>query len=204
MVLFNGKYFISPQELYAVSYQLGRNIFDSGFVPTFVAGLWRGGTPVGITVHETLDYLGIKTDHTSIKTKSYEPGIDRKSSNVEVNGIDYILERTNPDTKLLIVDDVWDRGLTIKAVLDKLYSGKIGSDLPKEIKVATGWYKPTRNETHMKPDFYMVETAEWLVFPHELDGLTPEEIAVGKGPEIASIILGKPRAEIEEIIRKAY
>jgi len=33
------------------------------------------------------------------------------------------------------------------------------------------------------------ETAEWLVFPHELDALTPEELRERR-PEIASIVQG--------------
>jgi uncharacterized protein len=26
------------------------------------------------------------------------------------------------------------------------------------------------------PDYFLHETAEWLVFPHELDALTPDEM----------------------------
>ena len=32
----------------------------------------------------------------------------------------------------------------------------------------------------MTPDYFVNETDEWLVFPHELSGLTPEEIREGK------------------------
>ena len=58
---------------------------------------------------------------------------------------------------------------------------------PKDIKVAVRWFKPTRNETDLKPDFYLRETAEWLVFPHELDALTPEETREAR-PEIHRIV----------------
>jgi hypothetical protein len=34
----------------------------------------------------------------------------------------------------------------------------------------------------------MHATDKWLVFPHELQGLTLEEIKQGKGPEFAEII----------------
>jgi uncharacterized protein len=30
------------------------------------------------------------------------------------------------------------------------------------------------------PDYYVHTTEEWLVFPHEIDGLTPDEILNGK------------------------
>jgi hypothetical protein len=53
--------------------------------------------------------------------------------------------------------------------------------------VAVPWFKPSRNETDMLPDFYLKETAEWLVFPHELDALTPEEMQEAR-PELYRII----------------
>ena len=30
------------------------------------------------------------------------------------------------------------------------------------------------------PDYYIHETDDWLVFPHELEGLTPEEVSASK------------------------
>ena len=37
--------------------------------------------------------------------------------------------------------------------------------------------------TDIVPDYFVHETDQWLVFPHELSGLTDEEIAIAK-PEI--------------------
>jgi hypothetical protein len=42
--------------------------------------------------------------------------------------------------------------------------------------------------TNLKPDFYVHATDSWLVFPHELCGLTPKEILEGKGSEIAATV----------------
>ena len=79
-------------------------------------------------------------------------------------------------------------------VLEENFSEKIINDLKAackknspEIKVATPYYKPTKNKTDRKPDFYLHETDEWLVFPHELDGLTVEEIKENK-PELKDLI----------------
>ncbi len=58
---------------------------------------------------------------------------------------------------------------------------------PEDIRVAVPWYKPSRNETELVPDYYLRETAEWLVFPHELDALTVDELRAAR-PEIASIV----------------
>ena len=51
------------------------------------------------------------------------------------------------------------------------------------------WFKPSRNETDLVPDYFLRETDEWLVFPHELDALTPEELERHR-PAIAAIVHG--------------
>ena len=85
----------------------------------------------------------------------------------------------------MIVDDVHDTGLSIKQIIDDL---KIAckKNTP-DIKVATPYYKPSNNKTDSKPDFYLHETDQWLVFPHELEGLTIEEIKENK-PELSNLI----------------
>ena len=45
-----------------------------------------------------------------------------------------------------------------------------------ELRVATVYYKPLRNETETRPDYWQVETDEWIVFPHELEGLVDDEL----------------------------
>ena len=49
------------------------------------------------------------------------------------------------------------------------------------------YFKPKKNLTNNKPDFYIHETDKWLVFPHELEGLTIDEIEKNK-PELADLI----------------
>ena len=57
------KVYINAQDLLEDSFQLATNIYDSGFRPHFIVGIWRGGTPVGIAVQEFLEYKGVETDH---------------------------------------------------------------------------------------------------------------------------------------------
>ena len=64
---------------------------------------------------------------------------------------------------------------------------KARGNTPRDIRVAVPWYKPTRNETELTPDYYLRETSEWLVFPHELDALTPEELLEAR-PALHAII----------------
>jgi uncharacterized protein len=172
------KCFISAEELLRDSFLLGRRILQSGFNPNFIVGIWRGGTPVGIAVQEYLDFHGIKTDHISIRTSSYED-IDKRAESIQVHGLNYIVRKINADDRLLIVDDVFDSGLSIEAVINTL-ANQTRRNTPGQIRVATVYFKPARNKTARTPEYYIHETDKWLVFPHELNGLTLEEIRASK------------------------
>ena len=186
MVQAMKKHFITAEALLKDSFLLAEKILASNFRPHFIVGVWRGGAPVGIAVQEYLDYKGIKTDHIAIRTSSYR-GIDDQDKNVRVHGLQYIIENVNSHDELLIVDDVFDSGRSIAAILNEL---KIKSrrNLPETIRIACPWFKPTKNVTDLEPDYFIHKTDQWLVFPHELDGLTEQEIREGK-PEIADILL---------------
>lgn len=183
------KTFITASDLLRDSFTLAKQIVASGFRPNFIIGIWRGGAPVGIAIQEYLDFVGIPADHIAIRTSSYA-GVNQQSKTVRVHGLDYIIDNVNATDRMLLVDDVFDSGRSIAATLRKL-KRKTRANLPSEIRIACPWYKPTRNQTNITPDFYVHETDEWLVFPHELDGLTKAEILAGK-PELADLLLDLP------------
>ncbi len=172
------KYYISAQQLLEDSVALGQAIIEDEFRPNFIVGVWRGGTPVGIVVQELLDYFGIETDHIAIRTSSYI-GVDKRAQKVRVHGLGYLTRAMNAEDRLLIVDDVFDTGLSIQAILDSL-SRRCRKNLPNDIRVATAYYKPSRNRTSHRPDYYVHENEQWLVFPHEMDGMSRDEIATHK------------------------
>ncbi len=178
------KYYINANELLTDSFRLALEIHKSGFRPDFIVGVWRGGTPVGIAVQEMLHVCGIHTDHISIRTSSYM-GIGMRGKEVRVHGLDYIINNINADNSLLIVDDVFDSGLSIKAVLDRLQQ-KSRRNTPEDIRIATPWFKPANNQTDITPDYYLHISDQWLVFPHELDGLERDEIIRNK-PEVQQL-----------------
>jgi len=181
------KHYISAQQLLEDSVRLGIEILESGFRPSFIVGIWRGGTPVGIAVQELLDYFGIETDHISIRTSSYE-GIAKRGREIRVHGLDYIVENIGSEDGLLIVDDVFDSGLSIEAVIDTLKK-KCRKNTPEDIRIAVPYFKPQNNKTSFKPDYFIHETDKWLIFPHELTGLTSEEVSANK-PKIFELIKG--------------
>lgn len=180
------KRFITANELLIDSFRLAEQIFVRQFRPHFIIGVWRGGSPVGIAVQEYLEYKGISTDHIAIRTSSYY-GIDQQSKEIRVHGMDYVLKNVEADQELLIVDDVFDSGRSIKTIIDTIRK-KCRLNTPHTIKVACPWYKPARNVSGLTPDFYVHATDQWLVFPHELCGLDFEEILRGKGSEIADLL----------------
>ena len=179
------KVYISANDLLLDSFRLAQKIHDSGFRPDFIIGVWRGGAPVGITIQEYLEYVGIHTDHIAIRTSSYY-GINKQDKTVRVHGLDYIIDNVNAEHQVLLVDDVFDSGRSIRAIFDKLRA-RARRNMPETMRVATPWYKPAKNVTDITPDYYVHETDAWLVFPHELVGLTPEEILANKG-DLASTI----------------
>lgn len=184
------KLYISSQELLADSFRLAARIFASGFRPHFIVGIWRGGSPVGIAVQEYFEFRGAQTDHIAIRTSSYT-GIGEQAKTIRVHGLHYIIENVNADDSLLIVDDVFDSGRSIEAVLQEL-GEKTRRNMPQDLRIACPWYKPLQSKVDIVPDYYLWETDKWLVFPHELAGLTLEEIREGKTDlrEICDLLSG--------------
>jgi hypoxanthine phosphoribosyltransferase len=178
------KLFIKSDDLLRDSFQLAWNVYESGFEPNYIVGVWRGGAPIGIAVQEFLSVLGIKSDHVAIRT-SYYDGLDSHSDSVQVYGLNYVIRKLESEDRLLIVDDVHDTGSSVSQIISDLKSA-CKKNTP-QIKVATPYFKPNKNQSSHKPDYYLHETDQWLVFPHELDGLSLEEIVDNK-PELSNLI----------------
>ncbi len=172
------KHYISAQDLLEDSFRLAAEILKDGYRPTFIIAVWRGGAPVGIAVQEMLSFFGIETNHIAIRTSSYT-GIGQQSSTVGIHGLNYVIKNITHDDALLIVDDVFDTGVTINAVIELLLR-RTRKNAPREIRVGVPWYKPDNNKTQRIPEYYVRTSDRWLVFPHELDGLSSDEIAVNR------------------------
>ena len=175
------KQFITAQELLEDSFRLAAQVYESGFRPQFIVGIWRGGAPIGIAVQEYFDFKEVETDHIAVRTSSYYGiGTDKQSKQIKVHGLHYIVENANAGDGLLIVDDVFDSGRSIHALMENL-SDLMRLNMPKDVRIACPYYKPMNTAVPLKPDYFIHESEEWLVFPHEVSGLTPQEIAEGKG-----------------------
>ena len=178
------KHFIQSQQLLRDSFELAWQVYESGYKPNYIVGVWRGGAPIGIAVQEFLEVVGLKSDHIAIRT-SYYSGISERKERVQVYGLNYIINKLEAEDSLLIVDDVHDTGLSIDQIIIDIK--KACKKNTPEIKIATPYYKPKNNETNRTPDYFLHETDRWLVFPHELEGLSIEEIIENK-PELLELI----------------
>lgn len=183
------KTFVAADDLLCDSFQLAAIISEAGFRPDFLVGLWRGGSAVGIAVQEGLEYLGIQTDHIAIRTSyrgapSYAEMVSDAGA-IRVHGLQYLLENLCSHHSLLIVDDVYSTGSSVKAVIDQL-AVKTRRNMPKDVRIAAVWYRPT-DKTLREPDYFVHETSDWLVLPYELCGLSIEELRQNR-PELSGVI----------------
>ena len=109
------KHYLDANELLNDSFRLANKVYQSGFRPSFIMALWRGGAPMGLPVQEYFAVKGIPTDHILVRTSSYS-GIDNQSRDVPNFGLSYLVKRLSADDKVLIVDDVYDTGRTIHTI----------------------------------------------------------------------------------------
>ncbi|WP_420935780.1 phosphoribosyltransferase [Alteromonas sp. A081] len=185
------KNFITSQSLLQDSFRLAAKVYDDGFRPDFIIGIWRGGAPIGIAVQEFFEFKDTSTDHIAVRTSSYY-GINQQAKEIRVHGLHYLVEKANAGDKLLIVDDVFDSGRSVDALIKQI-NKLMRLNTPTDIRIACPWYKPQNNKTDIVPDYYINESDEWLVFPHEIAGLSEEEIRAGKGElsEVMDILFKK-------------
>ena len=181
--------FIAANDLLQDSFQLAANIYEAGFKPDFLVGLWRGGSAVGIAVQEGLDYFGVPTDHIAIRTsytgaRRYSEMISRGEA-IRVHGLEYLLENLCSHHSMLIVDDVYSTGSSVNAVISQL-TRKTRRNLPHDIRIATVWYRPS-DKTLRTPEYFVHETRDWLVLPYEMSGFSIAELRENR-PEMGALL----------------
>ncbi len=162
-------------------WRLADIIRKSDWKPQLILALWRGGAPVGISVHEYLAYAGMNIDHLPIKCKSYT-GMEENDCEVKFYHADSVFNAIKSGTRVVVIDDVFDTGKTAEAVLTKLTS--IGADA----RIACVYWKPEKNKTKLEPHYFTKKLdSSWIVFPHEMDGLSKEELQE-KSPLLAELL----------------
>lgn len=175
------KTYLGAEEFLHDQWRLAAAIRASGWRPDWLVGLWRGGAPAAIAVHEFLKVSGWNVRHVPLKCASYD-GIGSNDGEVVFTLGDEIFGMFGRGEKVLFVDDVFDTGKTAVAVSARM------AGLGAEMKFACVYWKPGKNTTDLRPDFFTKDIGDdWIVFPHEIDGLTPGEVRE-KSPLLAGLL----------------
>lgn len=145
--------FTSPSwdQIYDMLMELAKRVKDSGFRPDLIVGVCRGGWAPARIMSDLLE----NANTASIRIEFYlAPGVTARKPVIS-QGIMVPVKGAN----VLVVDDVSDTGESLKVAVEHL--DVCGA---KAIKTATLYYKP---QSIFKPDFFIVQTEQWIIFPWE-------------------------------------
>ena len=175
------KRYLSADEYLRDQWSLAADIRVCGWRPDWLVGLWRGGAPVAIAVHEFFKASGWNIRHVPLKCASYS-GIGSNAGEVVFTLGEEIFGMFGKGEKVLFVDDVFDTGKTAAAVAARM------AGIDAEMKLACVYWKPGKNKTALKPDFFVRDIGDdWIVFPHEIEGLAQAEVRE-KSPFLADLL----------------
>jgi hypothetical protein len=175
------KKYLSANEFLHDSWRLAAGVKASGWKPDILIALWRGGAAVGVSLHEFFKSSGWNVQHIPLKCASYT-GIGENAGDVVFTLGDEIFGLLRRGDRVLVVDDVFDTGKTAKAVKARIDAAGA------EMRMACVYWKPEKNRTDLKPDYFVKDVGnDWIVFPHEIEGLAPEELRE-KDPVLADLM----------------
>jgi len=149
-----GKYlYISPSEIFKLTYKLGKKIKESGFNPDCFLGISRGGLCITRILS---DYFDIRDVY--IMRVVYYRGIKKTKSKPKlIQDVDVKLLKNK---KVLVIDDVADTGGSLEFIVNLLKRRGINN-----FKIATIHHKPW---SRFKPDFFVAEADKWIIYPWEV------------------------------------
>lgn len=148
------KEYVNCDKIQTMCKELSTIIKKDNYKPDLLIGLTRGGLqPLSFLSGE--NQLNLRNVST-IALASYD---ETHQKNMHVL-MPLHIEDYKKYKSILIVDDLVDSGKTMSYIKTLLEN-----ELPDStIKVAVLYYKPT---SKIKPDYFVEETDEWIVFPWE-------------------------------------
>lgn len=177
-----------------------RMYHDDGFVPDVIYCSLRGGAYMANVISEY--YKIVRKNfrpvlYAAVVARSYS-GVRESSQKVYVDGWTYPPENLRPGDEIMLVDDIFDTGQTINALVQIL----LDRGLPREnIKVVVHDYKSFtfRARPRIEPDYWCrkfeitkPEEDRWIHYmSHELVGLSAkdlEEHYFRDNPELVGIL----------------
>jgi len=149
--------FIKPSydEIRADALLLFNQIQSSGWSPEMNVGVGRGGLFVLRCLQDFYAAGGVKIPYVVPAVERYD-GI-ASTSTIRIRR----LSRGDVEgRRVLVVDDVSDQGDSLLALVDLLRR-----DGAADVRTATVHFKPW---SKLRPDFFVVETDSWIIYPWEL------------------------------------
>lgn len=141
----------TPQNIWDKLFDLAQQIKQADFTPDVIIGILRGGLEVTRTLS---DLLEIK--HVSTFGVGFYKGINETLKEPQLTQ-ELLYDVKNKH--VLLVDDVVDTGKSMAFAMKYLEMKKVNT-----YKTATIHYKP---QAIYKPDFFVEETSNWIVYPWE-------------------------------------
>ena len=141
---------------------LAIQIHNSGYKPTLLVGIMRGGAPM-------IDVLSrvfkLKCAYLAVESYSGKGVEDEQGDIVFSREMSSIAQ--NMGGKILLCDDLSDTGITLNKSVDWLRKYEPIKDKIEDIKTATLWKK---NKSTFKPDYCAVRLPDnpWIVQPFEV------------------------------------
>lgn len=175
---------------------------EDGFVPDVIYDSLRGGAYMANVMSEFYKLLALKNNkqpvfYAAVVARSYSE-VKCHAGHVDIDGWTYSPLKLQKGQKVLIVDDIFDTGMTVNALVKTVME----SGIPREdIKVAVYDYKVPlyKKETPLpiQPDYWCrkhilnsPEDERWIHYTcHEFIGLTHDEVdEVYTDPEVRDIL----------------
>src|SRR3989344_3320049 len=172
----NPKIFINADEFLLDSFRLAKRIYNSGYVPSKLIGVWRWGAEICSCIDELYRFKDIRIPNYPVKSEHYDKNSE-KLKEVSIFDVESLKKVITKEDDLLIVDEVADSGESLDKIVKSLRI------ITPRIRTATLYYKPEKRLVELIPDYYLYETGNWLVWPAELENLTLDEIKL-KNPEL--------------------
>ncbi|TYT75618.1 phosphoribosyltransferase [Desulfobotulus mexicanus] len=171
------KQYISAGQMEQDCWAFAKDLFRKGLDFDLFVGVTRGGAQVSIYMQEVFMVLtGKAKDYATIQARSYK-GFFEAEEEVSVENVDAVIRHVKPGIRILVVDDIFDRGRTFLAVRDAIVAALPYPDV--HLSLASLYYKPENTEVCIRPDYFyrIFGPRDWIVLPHELEGLNREEMA---------------------------
>ena len=177
------KEYISADRIEKDAWRFALDLHRRGERFDALIGVARGGAQIAIYMQEVFSLLwGRAVPYCIVHAQSYS-GVGT-AGDVAVADLAPVTAVVRPGQRVLLVDDVFDRGQTLKAVRDAVRERFGESDIT--LALAALYRKPANVEVDIQLDFCYRDfpARTWLVFPHELLDLSPgERLQKGFPPE---------------------